>query len=299
MTSLRTFGVVLTGVTTALLAAACAEPETLAAAGGISVPAPSEEDRNLVEPEYQGRFAVTATVLESPEHGPQLCSAVAESYPPQCGGPDLVGWDWSTVPAESASGTTWGDYRLVGTFDGERFTLTEPATPVDPATAPAEGWEPDFTPPCDEPAGGWQPADPATATDGALQEAFARAATIPAYAGGWLYQVDGDADGVDPRRTVLTLRFTGDDLAEHTRQIREVWGGPLCVAPAQRTEAELYDLQQRASQNLPGLVSSAVDVTRDAVSISLLLATTDQQAALDAEYGEGVVLLYGMLEPID
>ena len=284
-----------------LVLAGCAEPHVSVAAGGP--PPPSTDDRNLVDPGYDGRFAVTATVLESPEHGPQLCSAVAESYPPQCNGPDIVGWDWSTVPAESVAGTTWGEYRLVGTFDGERFTLTEPATVAEPGDAPAWTLEPDFTPPCDEPADGWVAADPATATAEALQEAFARASAISTYAGGWINQPDDDPDQTpdqtDPSRTVLVLRFTGDGLEEHAQQIREVWGGPLCVASAQRTEAELFDLQQRASADLPGLVSSAVDVVRNAVNVTLLRATTDQQAAFDAEYGDGLVVLFGMLEPID
>src|SRR5829696_1122227 len=66
------------------------------------------------------RYAVSATVLESPDHGPQLCSSVMESYPPQCGGggPDVVGFDWAEGE-ESASGTTWGAFRVVGTWDGD------------------------------------------------------------------------------------------------------------------------------------------------------------------------------------
>jgi hypothetical protein len=61
-------------------------------------------------------YQADALVLESPEHGPQLCREVASSYPPQCGGPDVLGWNWGAVEGEeSASGTTWGSYRVVGT----------------------------------------------------------------------------------------------------------------------------------------------------------------------------------------
>ncbi|WP_406673857.1 hypothetical protein WBK31_35795 [Nonomuraea sp. N2-4H] len=74
--------------------------------------------------------ADSVTVLESPEHGPQLCSTVAESLPPQCSGPDVVGWDWSKVRHESHGGTTWGQYRVVGTWDGAKLTLTEPPGPA-------------------------------------------------------------------------------------------------------------------------------------------------------------------------
>jgi hypothetical protein len=60
---------------------------------------------------------------------------VAESYPPQCGGPEITGWDWETVEADSAQGTTWGEYTVEGTWDGETFHLTEAAAP--PADGPA------------------------------------------------------------------------------------------------------------------------------------------------------------------
>jgi hypothetical protein len=92
--------------------------------------AKAEPSVNLVPDGYGGRFRTRATVLEGPRSGPQLCVAVMESYPPQCSGPPIEGWDWSTVRAESASGTTWGAYVLTGTYDGTTFTLTEPARPV-------------------------------------------------------------------------------------------------------------------------------------------------------------------------
>jgi len=44
------------------------------------------------------------------------------------------------------------------------FTLTEPATVDEPGRRNgADG--PDFTGPCPEPAGGWKPIDPDTATE--------------------------------------------------------------------------------------------------------------------------------------
>jgi len=48
------------------------------------------------------------TVLDDGD-GPELClGGVAESLPPQCGGPKVVGWDWADVEAQgSLAGTTW------------------------------------------------------------------------------------------------------------------------------------------------------------------------------------------------
>lgn len=75
-------------------------------------------------------------MLQEGNHPPELClGAVAESFPPQCSGPEITGWDWDAVEAESAQGTTWGSYAVEGTWDGETFHLTETAT--SPADVPA------------------------------------------------------------------------------------------------------------------------------------------------------------------
>ena len=59
----------------------------------------------------------------------ELClGAVAESYPPQCSGVPLVGWSWDNVKgAESSGDVTWGAYAATGRYDGETFTMTQPA----------------------------------------------------------------------------------------------------------------------------------------------------------------------------
>lgn len=52
-------------------------------------------------------------VLESPEHGPQLCLGwVGMSNPPVGAGPDITNWDWSKVSDhETVEGTRWGTTR--------------------------------------------------------------------------------------------------------------------------------------------------------------------------------------------
>lgn len=69
-----------------------------------------------------GRYEADGTVLESPDHRAELClGGIAESYPPQCSGLPILDWDWSEVEGEeSASGTTWGTFHVVGTYDGRR-----------------------------------------------------------------------------------------------------------------------------------------------------------------------------------
>lgn len=254
-------------------------------------------------------YEATATVLQAPGDVPRLCHNVMDSYPPQCHGPELVGWDWDAVDAESANGTTWGEYHVVGTWDGERFTLVEPAQPADPALSHAAA-EPDFSSACPEPAGGWRPVDPAKATFEAQEAALARAAEAPDYAGAWLDQsyldelaVDRDDPAAmeevanDPTRAVLNLAFTGD-LAEREQWIREVWGGPLCLSQAERTLQELFDIQRRVHEDLPDVFTSGVDETRNVVTVTVMVVTPELQREVEQRYGEAVVL-DGWLKPVE
>lgn len=68
------------------------------------------------------------TVLQLDGKPAEFClGSVAESYPPQCSGPEIIGWNWALVDGvQTASGVTWGTYAVQGTWDGERFTVTEP-----------------------------------------------------------------------------------------------------------------------------------------------------------------------------
>lgn len=95
-----------------------------------------------------GEVLGQGTVLQAEGEAPMLClGAVAESYPPQCSGPEIEGWDWDAVDGwESASGVTWGTYAVQGTWDGATFTVTQPPIllalydpmmVVDPFTEPA------------------------------------------------------------------------------------------------------------------------------------------------------------------
>lgn len=70
------------------------------------------------------------TVIEKPGSPPELClGPVAESWPPQCQGIPLVGWDWASNPPDSeteagAPVTRWGTYAITGTFDRTTLTVT-------------------------------------------------------------------------------------------------------------------------------------------------------------------------------
>lgn len=248
------------------------------------------------------------TVLESPEHGPQLCFSMAESLPPQCGGPDVVGWDWDEVPHESAQGVRWtGAVTVVGRWEGGRLVLTEP--PAEP-TAPPTGAQPpedEFSSPCPEPDGGWRPVDPARATEESMAQVQAALGGDPEFAGLWIDQDhlgDGrtseelEREANDPQRYVLNVRTTGE-LEAYEERVREVWGGALCVSPAEHSLAELEAVAEQVPDVVPEdlLVGWGPDVRANRVEVGVVVATEDVQRELHQRFGPGVVALRGALQP--
>jgi hypothetical protein len=62
------------------------------------------------------------TVMDTGD--PELClGPVAESWPPQCGGPPVDGWDWADHHGvfERQQQVRWGQFAVTGTWDGTRF----------------------------------------------------------------------------------------------------------------------------------------------------------------------------------
>lgn len=284
-----------------LLVAACGTEEAPVSASptdAVSSADPAPADPGQL---YTGFF----TVLESPEHGPQLCTAVATSLPPQCGGPDVLGWNWDEAPdAETAGGVTWGFYSVTGTWDGAALTLTE-APLSGAATSPMVpgGAVPDFTSPCEPPAGGWAAPDPDTATDAAMAAASEYAEAQPDYAGTWVdespFPAEEGLDGVpvyDPARLVLNMRFTGD-LERHETALREVWGGALCVSEAARSMPDLTTIQEELTGSVPNMSGAGIDVVTGTVSLDVFV-DDGLQAAMDEQYGEGVVTVTAALTPV-
>lgn len=286
----------LTAVPVALVLAACGDESAVVSA----------------EPEPGQVFTATATVLEDGDHGPQLClGAVATSDPPQCGGPDIPNWDWDAVEHTSRAGTTYGSYTVVGTYDGSTFTLTEPARPAEPVPeGEADVAEPRFPTPCEEPEGGWAVVDETTATSEAMQEALEYASAQPDYAGSWVDQSINPALGEnadpeqleqhanDPTRLVLNLRFTGD-VDRHERELREIWGGALCVSLAEHTEDELLQIQRELHEDHDGILSSGVDSVTGGIDAQVIWDDGSLQDEFDARYGDGVVRVSSALRPVD
>jgi hypothetical protein len=272
----------------------------LSACAGQRPPA-SGGSPSVAVPGAPGTYRASGTVLESPEHGPQLCNMVQESLPPQCGGIDLVGWDWAAADGEeSVNGTTWGSYQVTGTWDGSRLTLTEPpAEPVYDSSFMA-----DFGTPCPEPPGGWQVIDPSLTNDDALNDAVIAANERDDFAGLWLDQpirgTISEATANDPTNLVLNVRVTGD-VAVAEADLRATWGGALCVTRAEHTEAELTAIQNEISRDAAAIrmSSSSVDSVTGTIEVMVVIDDGSLQATYDVRYGPGLVRVTSWLQPAD
>lgn len=269
--------------------------------GSVVVDAPAA-GVDQVPDESGQRFRGAGVVLESPEHGPQLCTTVSESLPPSCQGIDIVGWNWNTVEAESVDGTTWGTYVVVGTWSSgtSKLTLTEPAVVDDGSGERASSTTP-FPTRCPEPLAGWQPVDATTATQAALASATALAEAQDGFSTVWIDQRDQPVEEFPDEPLTLVLNVTTTwDPAEMERSLREVWGGALCVSAAVgHSEAELEEIQAAVMADLPELVSTWIEAPAGRVVVEVVVATAREQRDLDARFGEGVVRLTGTLTPID
>jgi hypothetical protein len=270
-------------------------------AGCAAAPADPTQSGGGTRDEPQ-RYAAVAMVLESPEHDPQLClGGVLESLPPQCGGPDVVGWDWAAVEdEESMNGTTWGTWRVVGTWDGEALTLTEPPAQPPLQRLPGEDMGEHFATPCPTPDGGWPVEEPSTATEEGFAAATAYAEAQPEVGGVW---VDAQAELAPPRPdlaqpAVLNVTFVSD-LARHERELRARYGGPLCVSAAERTKAALQRLQGELQEALgDAVLSTGEDVVDGTVSVDVVVADEEVLARVRALDPDGIVRVHGALEPV-
>jgi len=238
--------------------------------------------------QYEGSF----TVLESPGHGPQLCSEVATSYPPQCGGLDIEGWDWEAVDGEeTANGVTWGSYHVTGTFARGRFMLTAPPESSEPGGDAPDAQLPDFSPACDQP----EVSDP---TQGMAQWEGIEI-DVPDLVAAWVSDPAGEWDGpfvanlvVLPGRAPATI-----DL------VRQSYGGALCVVERDGpTLAELSDIQQElldadTTEHLGQVRSTTPDGRLGRVLATVWVADGPALDYVQQRWGDRVQL-EGLLQPV-
>ena len=234
-------------------------------------------------------YETNATVIQVGDEQPELClGGVAASNPPQCGGPPIEGWDWDEVDGEESgegiSGSdaegehvVFGDYHVTGRYDGEAFTVVDAGPPRDDPEDDPEG-DP-FATPCPEPPGGWRVVDRDLPHDDVAPFGNAASRKQPDFAGEW---VDYGDRGV----VILNVAFTGS-LARHERELREVWGGALCVSRRDHSYREL----ERVRRTLPGELGfetlwSSTDESEGKVAFGVILLDESTRSTIEERYGE-------------
>jgi hypothetical protein len=214
--------------------------------------------------------------------GPEMClGGVAESYPPQCGGPALTDFDWGDVGSEEASGVRWGSYALTGTFDGSTFTVTDaiPAALYDTMAAPEE--EP-LAAACDDPT----TTDTAKATPEDMDATLAAASALPTYASAWL--------------TGNTINVAVTEDAEGAEaELRRTWGGMLCVTTVERTDADLNEVNQELQAALGDQLLTSGSTSPDSLDAQVVFDDGSVQEWADATYGDGLVRVSSALVPAE
>ena len=265
---------------TVAVTAPVTSPATAPATAAVTTSPVTEPPVEPVAAEYE----VIAPVLETAERGLQLCLGqwIAASTPPLCDGPALEGWSWDAVGGGNAvTSGTWAEAEayVAGTWDAttQVFTVTDarPPTNADHARFAADIPMPDFSVPCPEPAGGW----PARNQEWPAEQIH----MLPGFAGYW----------EDPTRQVVTVKFTGD-LEAAEAAVRQYYNDALCVVPAQHSMDELVAISnQLLSMSSVKFLWSQVyaDATGEWVEAGVIVPDPERQAALDEQYGPGVVRL--------
>jgi hypothetical protein len=271
------------------------------AAGGPGGDAPAQTAA------AQGRrYQTTGTVLQSRDHGPELCLTAMAGPRPGCRGLPITNWRWDQVEGQqTAHGTTWGTYHLVGTYDGASFTVIR-AGLAPPVRRPShqEQFKDEPKSPCPEPEGGWPVPDPARRSERDLEPLTRAARAEPDFAGVWLSYLEPMGHNVaeDPGEFVVNVAFTGE-LARHEAKLRPLWGGRLCVTRQQRTYRELLGIQRElhgAAGAELGLrvLGSGIDEFANAVSLEVVVLEERARQALDARFGVGAVQVTARLTPV-
>ena len=94
----------------------------------------SEESDRATDPKQPADVEPTipTPVIVMDVDRPELCTGpVAESYPPQCGGPPIREWRWADHEGdyEQVGKVRWGAFVVQGYFDGDEYVVTS-ATPA-------------------------------------------------------------------------------------------------------------------------------------------------------------------------
>ena len=276
---------VIAGLLLTLPLAACSTEQDMratdpAASGEPSADASSDAPPSPV-PDGEVRTSGLVTVLDDGT-GPEMClGAVAESYPPQCGGPALEDFAWGDVGFEEASGVKWGSYALTGTFDGTAFTVTD-AIPAALYDVMAEPQDQPLGAACETP----ETTDTAKATPEDMDATLAAASALPGYATTWL------------TGNTINVAVTEDAAGAETT-LRETWGGQLCVTTVEKTDADLNAINTELQEALGEALLTSGSFQPDTLDAQVVFDDGSVQEWADTTYGEGLVRVGSALTPVE
>lgn len=226
--------------------------------------------------------------------GPWLCWSPAIDFggePNVCQDARVTGWDWASAGDSTLEhGVRSGWFALTGTFDGSVFAM---ASVTQPGPPPDE-W--DFEIPCPTPEGGWEVLDESLVTQDDYLRATSVAQELDGYALVAVSTPDGEPGPRDPADTVVSVYVAGDPAAAEAA-VREVWGGMLCVTRVERSEKEMEAIQQ-SLLDLPGWTEIGAGSPSNQVEMTVFHDDGRYQQWVDEEYGEGVVAVESILQPV-
>jgi hypothetical protein len=236
---------------------------------------------------HRATYAANGIVIEARGGDAHLClGGYQPMLPPACGGLPITNWSWDQAKGEqSLAGVTWGSYRVVGTYDGKAFTLTEPPSIPEPRTI-----FDDEPPPCPTPGVSSSSVEGSGANEGHLSTAVAFARQLPGFAGLWI------GEG-----RLLNVAFT-DALDRREVEIRERWSGPLRIFRHARTLRELRAIQAQFSSGVRpfgfDVLLVSVSEPRNHVLVYAVLADDPTRSAIEARYGREAVVVKSALVPL-
>jgi hypothetical protein len=149
--------------------------------------------------------------------------------------------------------------------------------------------------PCARPEDGWI-ADPAKTNESDFAAATERAGELDTYAGVWTEYIDQEElegeghPSTDPANVIVVAAYTSDPAA-HEAELRELWGGGLCLVEAEHTYEELHEVRDALTDEFPAINNAVVDQPENVVSAMIPEITPELRAAVDERFGEGIVRL--------
>jgi hypothetical protein len=269
---------------------------------GVSV-SPSTDPTTVPRPIGPQRYRIDALVVQDVSHGPELCiypTAFVAGRGSDCG-PRVANWDWAKVPSPShAEQSTFGWYRLVGTYDGTVFTPTQaPVKTVEPRTE-----VPKVAAPCPTPAGGWRETNRSRLGLSDFQALQDGAHGAPDFAGMWMSSTRASGPTDDFQHGYVTVvAFTGD-IARHRQELADLWGGPICVVQHPHSYAGLQTVVQHVLAALDHKELGVQDImigpdeVNDVVTLQVVAATPATQRAIDRRFGAGLVKVSSLMTPV-